>query len=95
MRCPGQDAPIRAAMRTDESLDAGDLEGRAVWLRVQALHLAPPGRGVSTYPKLTAGLIRISTVRCGRAATMLAPWVASTTAVGWPAILRRKIPYHP
>ncbi len=28
------DATVRAAMRADELLDAGDLEGSAVWLRV-------------------------------------------------------------
>ncbi len=30
----GRDAPIHAAMRADELLEAGDLEGRAVWKRV-------------------------------------------------------------
>ena len=30
----GQDAPIRAAMRADELLAAGDVDGRAVWLRI-------------------------------------------------------------
>ena len=30
----GQDAPIEAAMRTDELLEAGDLDGYAVWKRV-------------------------------------------------------------
>ena len=32
----GDDAPIHAAMRADELMEAGDLEGRAVWLRVKA-----------------------------------------------------------
>ncbi len=32
----GEDAPTRAAMRADELMDAGDMEGRAVWLRVLA-----------------------------------------------------------
>ena len=30
----GDDAPIEAAMRADELMEAGDLEGRAVWLRI-------------------------------------------------------------
>ncbi len=30
----GTDSPIRAAQRADELLAAGDIEGRAVWLRI-------------------------------------------------------------
>jgi len=30
----GQDAPIRAAMRADAMLEAGDLDGLAVWKRI-------------------------------------------------------------
>ncbi len=30
----GDDAPIEAAMRADECLAAGDMEGEAVWLRI-------------------------------------------------------------
>ena len=30
----GADAPIHAAMRADKLLDRGDLDGRAVWLRI-------------------------------------------------------------
>jgi hypothetical protein len=30
----GEDAPIHAAMRVDAMLDAGDLEGYAVWKRI-------------------------------------------------------------
>ncbi len=30
----GEDAPIHAAMRADELMEAGDMEGRAVWLRI-------------------------------------------------------------
>ncbi len=30
----GADAPIRAAQRADELLAAGDMQGRAVWLRI-------------------------------------------------------------
>ena len=30
----GEDAPIEAAMRADERLAAGDMEGEAVWLRI-------------------------------------------------------------
>ena len=32
----GDDAPIRAAMRADELLEAGDVDGQAVWKRVLA-----------------------------------------------------------
>ena len=30
----GDDAPIEAAMRADELAAGGDMEGRAVWLRI-------------------------------------------------------------
>ncbi len=30
----GEDAPIRAAMRADAMLEAGDLDGYAVWKRI-------------------------------------------------------------
>ena len=30
----GDDAAIHAAMRTDELLDQGDMDGRAQWLRI-------------------------------------------------------------
>jgi hypothetical protein len=30
----GQDAPIEAAMRADAMLEAGDLDGHAVWCRI-------------------------------------------------------------
>ena len=30
----GEDAPIHAAMRADELLEAGDLDGQAVWKRI-------------------------------------------------------------
>ncbi len=30
----GEDAPILAAMRVDELMEAGDMEGEAVWLRI-------------------------------------------------------------
>ncbi len=30
----GEDAPIHAAMRADELLEAGDLDGCAVWKRI-------------------------------------------------------------
>ena len=37
----GQDAPIEAAMRADELLEAGDLEGCEVWKRiVKAVNLS-------------------------------------------------------
>ena len=30
----GDDAPIEAAMRADELMETGDMDGRAVWLRI-------------------------------------------------------------
>ena len=30
----GDDAPIHAAMRADELLEAGDMDGKAVWLQI-------------------------------------------------------------
>ncbi len=30
----GEDAPIHAAMRADELLEAGDLDGAAVWKKI-------------------------------------------------------------
>ncbi len=45
----GEDAPIQAAMRADELLEAGDLDGYAVWKRilraVEALQGPEPGPG--------------------------------------------------
>jgi hypothetical protein len=32
----GPDAPIHAAMRADELLDAGDIDGQAVWKQILA-----------------------------------------------------------
>ncbi len=32
----GEDAPIHAAMRADELLDQGDMDGKGVWLRILA-----------------------------------------------------------
>ena len=34
MKQHGEDAPIHAAMHADELLEAGDLEGCAVWKRI-------------------------------------------------------------
>ena len=34
MKQHGQDAPIEAAMRADDMLDRGDLDGYAVWRQV-------------------------------------------------------------
>ncbi len=34
MKQHGPDAPIEAAMRADELLEAGDIEGYAVWRRI-------------------------------------------------------------
>ena len=36
----GQDAPIEAAMRADAMLEAGDLDGLAVWKRMQQCFLS-------------------------------------------------------
>ena len=45
----GADAPIHAAMRADEMLEAGDLDGYAVWRRVlravEELQRAGPTEG--------------------------------------------------
>jgi len=30
----GEDAPIEAAMRADELMETGDMDGRTVWLRI-------------------------------------------------------------
>ena len=30
----GEDAPIHTAMRADELMETGDMEGKAVWLRI-------------------------------------------------------------
>ena len=45
----GADAPIRAAQHADKLLAAGDIEGRAAWLRILAaveelLATKPPGQ---------------------------------------------------
>ncbi len=46
----GEDAPIHAAMRADELLEAGDPDGCAVWKRilraVEELQRAEPGTRV-------------------------------------------------
>ncbi len=46
----GEDAPIHAAMRADELLEAGDLDGAAVWKRVlravEELQRVEPGAQV-------------------------------------------------
>ena len=36
VKAHGEDAATHAAMRADELLDQGDMDGRAVWLRVLA-----------------------------------------------------------
>ncbi len=45
----GEDAPIQAAMRADELLDEGDLDGQAVWRQIFAaieeLLRKEPGEG--------------------------------------------------
>ena len=44
----GEDAPVFAAMRSDRCLEGGDLDGKAVWIRVigaikELLNQQPPG----------------------------------------------------
>ena len=43
----GQDALIEAALKADELLDAGDLDGQAVWLKIRkaVLEILKPGDG--------------------------------------------------
>ncbi len=46
----GEDAPIFAAMQADRCLEGGDLDGKAVWMRVigaikELLNQQPPGSG--------------------------------------------------
>ncbi len=44
----GEDAPIHAAMRADAMLEAGDLEGWAVWKRIlRAVGAVLSRRGVT------------------------------------------------
>ncbi len=49
----GEDAPIRAAMRADAMLEAGDLDGYAVWKRilraVEELQGAGPKQGEAVH----------------------------------------------
>ena len=49
----GPDAPIKAAMRADAMLEAGDLDGYAVWKRVlkalRELDGTAPGPGVTVH----------------------------------------------
>ena len=50
----GDEAPIHAAMRADEQLDKGDIEGRAVRLKVlkaveELLDKGPPGAVAATF----------------------------------------------
>ncbi len=50
----GEDAPIFAAMQADKCLEAGDLDGKAVWMRViRAIEeLRPPPRRPVTQPHI-------------------------------------------
>ncbi|MCH7775535.1 MAG: hypothetical protein IH878_03200 [Gemmatimonadetes bacterium] len=49
----GEDAPIEAAMRADKLLEAGDLDGYAVWKRIlraaEELQRAEPEPGVKVH----------------------------------------------
>ncbi len=48
----GEDSPIFAAMQADRCLEAGDLDGKAVWMRgiraiEELLDQKPPSDGIS------------------------------------------------
>ncbi len=47
----GTVAGIEAALKADELLDAGDLDGQAVWLRIRkaVLELLKPGDGETVH----------------------------------------------
>ncbi len=47
----GQDATHEAALKADELLDAGDLDGQRVWLRIRkaVLELLKPGDGATVH----------------------------------------------
>ncbi len=50
----GDEAPVHTAMRADELLDSGDLEGLAVWKRIlkaveELLDREPPGDGEAVH----------------------------------------------
>ena len=49
----GDDAPIHAGMRADELLDAGDMDGQAVWKKILAaieeLQSKEPPEGVAVH----------------------------------------------
>lgn len=50
----GDEAPIHAAMRADQLLDGGDLDGQAVWKRIlkaveELLDREPPGDGEAVH----------------------------------------------
>jgi hypothetical protein len=42
----GDEAPIHAAMRADELLEAGDMDGKAVWVRIMNAVKKLPDRNV-------------------------------------------------
>ncbi len=65
----GDDAPIHAAMRADAMLEAGDLDGYAVWKRilraVEELLGVVPGGTDALKPRSRGWIIyRNSNVRC-------------------------------
>ncbi len=47
----GADALIEAALKADELLDAGDLDGQAVWMRIgkAVVELLKPGDGETVH----------------------------------------------
>lgn len=53
MKRHGAEAPIRAAMNADTMFDKGDLDGRAVWLRIlrsiEVLVEKRPGDGTAVH----------------------------------------------
>ena len=54
----GDDAPIQAAMHADKLMDAGDMDGRGVWLQIKAaveelLRIEVAGGGALTVAPIT------------------------------------------
>ncbi len=52
----GQDALLEAALKADELLDAGDIDGQAVWMRIRkaVLELLKPSDGETVPLRLTS-----------------------------------------
>ncbi len=98
----GKDAPIHAAMRADAILEAGDLDGYAVWKRVvkeveqfqreePASQLLPRDRAIAlrrrSPEKTLAGLLDGS---MGSAFVFIAPLLVPCSTGSAPTSLRRR-----